>query len=58
MPLVKGPKAKTKKGKSENMRRLVDEGYPQKQAAAIMYSEAGESKLKSNKKVKNKGKKK
>jgi len=43
MPLNKGAKAKTKAGKSENMRRLVKEGYPTKQAAAIMYSEAGEA---------------
>jgi hypothetical protein len=40
MPLVKGPKAKTKKGFSENIRREMHEGKPQKQAVAIAYSEA------------------
>jgi hypothetical protein len=40
MPLVKGTKAKTKKGFSENIRREVEAGKPQKQAVAIAYSEA------------------
>jgi hypothetical protein len=44
MPLVKGAKAKTKKGKAENMRILKEEGKPRKQQIAIMLSEAGESK--------------
>lgn len=50
MPLVKGEKAKTKKGKSENIRREVDAGKPLKQAIAISYSEAGEKKKKAKKK--------
>lgn len=41
MPLVKG---KSKDAISENIRRLRHEGYPQKQAIAIAYSEAGRSK--------------
>ena len=56
VPLVKGVAAKTKKGKAENMRRLKEEGYPQKQSVAIMLSEAGESKGK--KKSKSKGRRK
>lgn len=46
MPLIKGEKAKTKKGISENIRREVKAGKPVKQAAAIAYSEAGKSKKK------------
>lgn len=46
MPLVKGKKAKTKKGFSENIKREMKEGKPQKQAVAIAYSEAGEKKRK------------
>ncbi len=46
MPLVKGAKAKTKKGFSENVKREVEAGKPQKQAVAIAYSEAGEGKKK------------
>jgi hypothetical protein len=52
MPLVKGEKAKTKKGFSENIRREMDAGKPQKQAIAIAYSEAGEGKSKRKKKKK------
>jgi hypothetical protein len=44
MPLVKGKKAKTRAGFSENIRREMDAGKPQKQAVAIAYSEAGEKK--------------
>lgn len=54
MPLVKGKAAKSKKGFSENVKREMDSGKPQKQAVAIAYSEAGEKKSKS----KHKGKKK
>lgn len=46
MPLLKGKAAKTKKGFSENVRREMEAGKPQKQAVAIAYSEAGESKKK------------
>ena len=49
MPLVKGAKAKTKKGFSENVKREMEAGKPQKQAVAIAYSEAGEKKKKRKK---------
>lgn len=51
MPLVKGAKAKTKKGFSENVRREMEAGKSQKQSVAIAYSEAGE-KRKSTKRKK------
>lgn len=53
MPLVKGAKAKTRKGFSDNIRREMAEGKPKRQAIAIAYSEAGEKRGK-----KGKGKKK
>ena len=53
MPLVKGNKAKTKKGFSTNVKREMDAGKSQKQSVAIAYSEAGEKRKK-----KIKGKKK
>ena len=43
MPLIKGRKAKSKKGVSENIRREVKSGKPQKQAIAIAMSLAGKS---------------
>lgn len=46
MPLIEGKAAKTKKGFSENVRREMHAGKPQKQAVAIAYSEAGEHKKK------------
>ena len=46
MPLVKGAKAKTKKGFSTNIKREMEAGKPQKQAVAIAYSEAKEKKKK------------
>jgi len=46
MPLVKGKKASSKKGFSENIRREMHEGKPQKQAVAIAYSEARRGKKK------------
>jgi hypothetical protein len=49
MPLVKGKKAKTKKGFSENIKREMEAGKPQKQAVAIAYSEAGENKKRKKK---------
>jgi hypothetical protein len=39
MPLVKGKKAKTRKGFGENVKREMEAGKPQKQAVAIAYSE-------------------
>jgi hypothetical protein len=52
MPLLKGKKAKTKKGISENISREVRSGRPQKQAIAIALSVAGKSKKKKRKKKK------
>jgi hypothetical protein len=52
MPLVKGAKAKTKKGFSTNVKREMEAGKPQKQAVAIAYSEAGEKRKRKPKKVK------
>ena len=46
MPLLKGAKAKTKKGFSENIRREMHAGKPQKQAVAIAYATARKSKKK------------
>lgn len=46
MPLVKGKKARTKKGFSENIKREMGDGKSQKQAVAIAYSEARRSKRK------------
>ncbi len=56
MPLLKGLKAKTKKGFSKNVKTEMEAGKPQKQAVAIAYSEAGEAK--SKRKSKGKGAKK
>ena len=50
MPLVKGAKARTRKGFGENVKREMETGKPQKQAVAIAYSEAGEKKKKKVKK--------
>ena len=49
MPLVKGAKAKSKKGFSENVKREMEAGKPQKQAVAIAYSEARGGKKKKKK---------
>ena len=49
MPLVKGKKASTRAGFSENIRREMDAGKPQKQAVAIAYSEADRGKRKAKK---------
>jgi hypothetical protein len=50
MPLVKGAKAKTKKGFSKNVATEIKSGKKQDQAVAIAYSEARESKKKAKKK--------
>lgn len=50
MPLVKGKKAKKKKGFSENVKREMHEGKKQSQAVAIAYSEARGGKKKPGKK--------
>lgn len=47
--LVKGKKATTRAGFSENIRKEMDAGKPQKQAVAIAYSEARGSKQKAKK---------
>lgn len=46
MPLVKGKKAKSKKGFSSNVKAEMEAGKPQKQSVAIAYSEADRSKKK------------
>lgn len=50
MPLVKGKAARTRKGFSENVRREINAGKPQKQAVAIAYSQARRKKKKKPKK--------
>ena len=50
MPLVKGKKARTRKGFSENVKREMEAGKKQSQAVAIAYSEARRSKKKKKKK--------
>lgn len=46
MPLLKGKKAKTKSGISENIRREMKSGKKQSQSIAIAMSMAGKSKRK------------
>lgn len=57
MPLIKGKKARTKKGISDNIRKEMDAGKPQKQAVAIALSVAGKSKNKGSKNGRSKSKK-
>lgn len=54
MPLVKGKAARSKKGFSDNVKREMEAGKPQKQAVAIAYSEADKSKKKKPKTKKGK----
>lgn len=49
MPLVKGKKAKTRKGFSENVKREMEAGKPKNQAVAIAYSEARDGKKRTKK---------
>jgi hypothetical protein len=49
MPLIKGSKAKTRKGISSNIKKEMAAGKPQKQAVAIVLSVAGKSKKKRKK---------
>jgi hypothetical protein len=44
MPLISGKKAKTRAGFSENIKREMNAGKPQKQAIAIAYSKAKKGK--------------
>ena len=49
MPLVKGAKARTRKGFSTNVKREMDSGKKQSEAVAIAYSEVGEDKKRKKK---------
>jgi hypothetical protein len=44
MPLINGKQAKKRAGFSENVKREMNAGKPQKQAVAIAYSKAREGK--------------
>ena len=50
MPLIKGKRAKTKKGISHNVKVEEAAGKPHNQAIAIAMSEAGKSRKKSKRK--------
>ena len=50
MPLIKGAKAKTRKGFSSNVKKEMNAGKKQSQAVAIAYSEARSGKRKVKKK--------
>lgn len=52
MPLIKGKKAATKAGVSENIKREMHAGKPQKQAVAIALSEVRRGKTKTKTKTK------
>jgi hypothetical protein len=52
MPLLKGKKACTKKGISQNIRAEVQAGKPQKQAVAIGFSVCRQEKKKKAKRKK------
>lgn len=57
MPLVKGEKAKSKKGISKNIAAEIKAGKKPAQAAAIAYSVAGKSRKKKDEKCSKCGKK-
>lgn len=50
MPLIKGKKAKTKEGFSENVRREMEAGKKQSQAVAIAYKLKNEKNINRKKK--------
>jgi hypothetical protein len=50
MPLIGGKAAKSKAGFSENIKREMEAGKPQKQAVAIAYSQARKGKKRAKKK--------
>ena len=50
MPLIKGKKAKTKKGISQNIRTEMHAGKSQNQSIAIAMSEAGKSRKRNKRK--------
>lgn len=52
MPLLKGQKARTKKGISKNIATEIEAGKPQKQAIAIAMEKAGKAKKKAKPKKK------
>ncbi len=49
MPLVKGKKARTRKGFSSNVKKEMEAGKPQAQSVAIAYSLARKRKKKKKK---------
>lgn len=49
MPLIKGSKAKTKKGFSSNVKKEMEAGKPQKVALAIAFSAAKKTRSKKKK---------
>lgn len=49
MPIVKGPRAKSRKGFSESVKKEIQSGKPKNQALAIAYSEAKKAGMKDKK---------
>jgi hypothetical protein len=50
MPIIKGKRAATKQGISENIRREIHAGKPQDQAIAIAFSQARQTNGKNKRK--------